>query len=129
MLPAGFFSDAGCKPKDVSPVENSPQPGDWNLYEIGAQDKVVQRILRHSKPHVTRERYIKVFDRILLNAVGKVQGRIEELRQAKEDRRQLELRFGDDGIVESHADDGFEPSSPVKPPLSHQSIAGSVVSC
>ena len=95
-----------------------------NLYEIGAQDKVVQRILRHSKPHVTRERYIKVFDRTLLNAVAKVQARIEELRQAKEDRRQLELRFDDDGIVESHAHDGFEPSSPVKPPFSHQSIAG-----
>jgi integrase len=100
-----------------------------NLYEIGAQDKVVQRILRHSKPHVSRERYNKVFDRTLLNAVGKVQARIEELRQAKEDRRQLELRFGDDAIVESHADDGFEPSTPVKPPFSHQSIAGSVVSC
>jgi hypothetical protein len=100
-----------------------------NLYEIGAQDKVVQRILRHSKPHVTRERYIKVFDRTVLEAVEKVQARIEELRQAKEDRRQLELRFGDDGIVESHADDGFEPSSPVKPPFSHQSIAGSVVNC
>jgi len=100
-----------------------------NLYEIGAQDKVVQRILRHSKPHVTRERYIKVFDRTVLDAVDKVQARIEELRQAKKDRRQLELKFGDDGIVESHADDGFAPFSPVKPPLSHQSIAGSVVSC
>lgn len=83
-----------------------------NLYEIGAQDKVVQRILRHSKPHVTRERYIKVFDRTLLNAVGKVQARIEELRQAKVDRRQLELRFGGDGIVESHADDGLSPARP-----------------
>ena len=99
------------------------------MYEIGAQDKVVQRILRHSKPHVTRERYIKVFDRTVLDAVDKVQARIEELRQAKKDRRQLELKFGDDGIVESRADDGFVPFAPVKPPLSHQSIAGSVVSC
>jgi hypothetical protein len=81
------------------------------------------------KPHVTRERYIKVFDRTVLDAVEKVQTRIEELSQAKEDRRQLELKFGDDGIVESHADDGFEPSSPVKPPFSRQSITGSVVSC
>jgi integrase len=48
-----------------------------NLYEIGAPDKVVQRILRHSKPHVTRERYIKVFDHTVLEAVGKVQARIE----------------------------------------------------
>jgi hypothetical protein len=30
-LPAGFFSDAGCKPNEVSPVENSLQPADWNL--------------------------------------------------------------------------------------------------
>ena len=29
----------------------------------------MQRILRHSKPHVTRERYIKVFDRTVLEAV------------------------------------------------------------
>jgi integrase len=40
-----------------------------NLYAMGAQDKVVQRLLRHSKPHVTKERYIKVFDRTLLDAV------------------------------------------------------------
>lgn len=83
-----------------------------NLYEIGAQDKVVQRILRHSKPHVTRERYIKVFDRTVLDAVEKVQARIEELRQAKEDRWQLELKFGDNGSVQSLADGGFLPSHP-----------------
>jgi integrase len=99
-----------------------------NLYEIGAQDKVVQRILRHSKPHVTRERYIKVFDRTVLDAVEKVQARIEELRQAKEDRRQLELKFGDNGSVQSPADGSFPPFAPVKPPFSHQSVAGSVVS-
>ncbi len=64
-----------------------------NLYAMGAQDKVVQRILRHSKPHVTRERYIKVFDCTVLEAVEKVQTRIEELRQAKENRQQLELKF------------------------------------
>jgi integrase len=50
-----------------------------NLYAMGAQDKVVQRILRHSKPHVTRERYIKVFDRTVLEAVDKVQARIERI--------------------------------------------------
>src|SRR5216683_1984858 len=99
-----------------------------NLYEIGAQDKVVQRILRHSKPHVTRERYIKVFDRTVLDAAGKVQARIEELRQAKEDRRQLELKFGDNGSLQSPADGGFLPFSPVKPPFSHQTSTGSVVS-
>jgi integrase len=100
-----------------------------NLYAMGAQDKVVQRILRHSKPHVTRERYIKVFDRTVLDAVDKVQTRIEELRQAKEDRQQLKLKF-DDGSVESPAEGGFRAFPPVKPPFCHQfSIAGSVVSC
>ena len=100
-----------------------------NLYEIGAQDKVVQRILRHSKPHVTRERYIKVFDRTVLEAVEKVQTRIEELRQAKADRQQLQLKFGDSVIAESPTSGGFPPFSPVRPPFGHQIIAGSVVSC
>jgi hypothetical protein len=66
-----------------------------NLYELEAQDEVVQRILRHSKPHVTRERYIKVFDRTVLEAVEKVQTRIEELRQVKVGPQQLPLKFGD----------------------------------
>src|SRR5712671_6749727 len=95
-----------------------------NLYEIGAQDKVVQRILRHSKPHVTRERYIKVFDRTVLEAVEKVQARIEELRQAKADRQQLQLKFGDSVIAESPTGGGFPPFSPVRPPFGHQIIAG-----
>ena len=100
-----------------------------NLYEIGDQDKVVQRILRHSKPHVTRERYIKVFDRTVLEAVEKVQARIEELRHAKVDRQQLQVKFGDSDIAESSTGGGFPPFSPVRPPFGHQIIAGSVVSC
>jgi integrase-like protein len=100
-----------------------------NLYEIGAQDKVVQRILRHSKPHVTRERYIKVFDHTVLEAVGKVQARIEELRQAKEDQPQLELKFGDAIVGESPTGVSFPPLSRVRAPLGHQNIADSVVSC
>jgi integrase len=99
-----------------------------NLYEIGAQDKVVQRILRHSKPHVTRERYIKVFDHTVLEAAEKVQARIEELRQAKADRQQLQLKFGDSVIAESPTGGGFPPFPPVRPPFGHQIIAGSVVS-
>jgi hypothetical protein len=62
---------------------------------MGAPDKVVQRVLRHSKPHVTKERYIKVFDRTVFEAAEKMQARIEELRQAKGSRQQLELEFGD----------------------------------
>ena len=99
-----------------------------NLYEIGAQDKVVQRILRHSKPHVTRERYIKVFDRTVLDAVEKVQARIEELRQAREDRRQLELKFDDDGSVGISADGGFHPSRRSSHHLTTGASEGSVVS-
>lgn len=56
----------------------------------------MQRVLRHSKAHVTKERYIKVFDRTVVEAVEKIQARIEELRQAKGSRQQLELEFGDD---------------------------------
>jgi hypothetical protein len=41
---------------------------------MGAPDKVVQRVLRHSKPHVTKESYIKVFDRTVLEAVEKMSG-------------------------------------------------------
>jgi integrase len=40
-----------------------------NLYELGANDKVVQRILRHAKPHVTKERYIKAFYPAVLAAM------------------------------------------------------------
>jgi integrase len=81
-----------------------------NLYAMGAQDKVVQRLLRHSKPHVTRERY-KVFDRTLLDAVEKVQRRIEELKRAQADRQQLELEFGDDfTVAERPSNGGFRAS-------------------
>ena len=51
--------------------------------------------MRHSRPHVAKERYIKVFDRTVLEAAEKLQIRIEELRQMKEPCRQLELTFGD----------------------------------
>jgi len=62
---------------------------------MGAPDKVVQRILRHSRPHVTKERYIKVFDHTVLAAVEKMQTRIDELTHAKKGRQQLELKFSD----------------------------------
>ena len=29
--------------------------------ELGANKKIVQRVLRHAKPHVTKDRYIKAF--------------------------------------------------------------------
>jgi integrase len=44
-----------------------------NLYALGAQDKIVQRILRHSRPHVTRDCYIKVLDHTVLQAMQKLE--------------------------------------------------------
>jgi hypothetical protein len=101
-----------------------------NLYAMGAQDKVVQRLLRHSKPHVTRERYIKVFDRTLLDAVEKVQRRIEELKRAQADRQQLELKFGDDfAVAKSSNDGGFPQVSALRPADGKQSIVDRVINC
>ena len=90
-----------------------------NLYAMGAPDKVVQRILRHSKPHVTKEHYIKVFDRTMVEAVERMQAQIEELRRAKEDRQQLELRFDDvqraAAASECSTGNGFPHRSTVRP--------------
>jgi len=88
---------------------------------MGASDKVVQRILRHSRPHVTKERYIKVFDRTVLEAAEKMQKRIEELRQAKEPCRQLELSFGDAVVAEYPAFSRVADSS-----LSGQQLASTL---
>ena len=40
-------------------------------------DKAVQRVLRHAKPHVTRERYSKVFDPAVLEAMQRRQATLE----------------------------------------------------
>jgi integrase len=53
-----------------------------NLYQLGANDKIVQRILRHAKPHVTRERYIKAFDPQVLEAMGRLQAALDFQRPA-----------------------------------------------
>ena len=52
-----------------------------NLYELGANDKVVQRILRHAKPHVTKERYIKAFDSAVLAAMKSLETTLDTLDQ------------------------------------------------
>ena len=48
-----------------------------NLYALGANDKIVQRILRHAKPHVTRERYIKAFDPAVLAAMKQMEAALD----------------------------------------------------
>jgi len=96
-----------------------------NLYAMGAQDKVVQRILRHSKPHDTKEHYIKVFDRTVVEAVDKMQAQIEELRKAKGDRQQLEPATT---ASECSASNGFPHLPTVWPAVGQQifsSCAGS----
>ena len=55
-----------------------------NLYALGADDKVVQRVLRHAKPHVTKERYIKVFDPAVLEAMRRMQATLEELGRGQQ---------------------------------------------
>jgi integrase len=52
-----------------------------NLYELGANEKVVQRVLRHAKPHVTKERYIQAFDPAVLAAMKSPETTLDTLNQ------------------------------------------------
>jgi integrase len=52
-----------------------------NLYELGANDKVVQRILLHAKPHVTKERYIKAFDPAVLAAMKSLEMTLDDFHK------------------------------------------------
>jgi hypothetical protein len=53
-----------------------------NLYELGANEKIVQRILRHAKPHVTKDRYIKAFDPAVLAATKRMETTLDTLSQS-----------------------------------------------
>lgn len=53
-----------------------------NLYELGADEKVVQRILRHARSHVTRDRYIKAFDPAVLAAMKKLEETLDAMNQS-----------------------------------------------
>jgi integrase len=64
-----------------------------NLYALGANDKVVQRILRHAKPHVTRERYIKAFDPAVLEAMQKMQTTLDALKAVASNGQQIYFEF------------------------------------
>ena len=88
---------------------------------MGAQDKVVQRILRHAKPHVTKDCYIKVFDRTLLEAMERLEVQIEALERAERSSLQLELNFSDGPdkpAIESRTSHGFSAL------LGHQTTSG-----
>ena len=60
-----------------------------NLYELGANDKVVQRILRHAKPHVTKERYIKAFDPAVLAAMKSLETSLDMLNECSANVQQV----------------------------------------
>jgi len=53
-----------------------------NLYELRSDEKVVQRILRHAKSHVTKERYIKAIDPAVLAAMRKLESSLDAISQS-----------------------------------------------
>ena len=55
-----------------------------NLFSMGVNEKIVQRILRQSKAHVTKERYIEAFDPDVIAAMRKMEETIYELRSLRE---------------------------------------------
>jgi len=48
-----------------------------NLYELGADEQIVQRVLRHAKSHVTKDRYFKTFDPALVAAMKKLEATVD----------------------------------------------------
>ena len=67
----------------------------YNLYELGANEKIVQRILRHANPHVTNDRYIKAFDPAVPEAMQRMQAAagVLEKRPAPVQRRNLKGKW------------------------------------
>jgi integrase len=56
----------------------------FNLFPLGVTEKIVQRILRHSKPHFTKERYIKAFHPDVIAAMKKMEETIAKLEGSRE---------------------------------------------
>ena len=53
-----------------------------NLYELGADEKIVQRVLRHAKSHVTKDRYIKAFDPAVVAAMKNLEATVDLVNQS-----------------------------------------------
>jgi hypothetical protein len=51
---------------------------DWRYYQ--ANEKIVRRVLRHAKPHVTKEGYIKTFDPAVVEAMQQMQVVVNSLQ-------------------------------------------------
>lgn len=45
-------------------------------------EKIVQRVLRHAKPHVTKDRYIKAFDPAVIAAMKTLEATLDTLKQS-----------------------------------------------
>ena len=43
------------------------------MYELGADEKIVQRVLRHAKSHVRKDRYTKAFNPAVMAAMKKLE--------------------------------------------------------
>ena len=57
-----------------------------NLYELGADEKIVQRILRHAKLHVTKDCHIKAFDPAVLAAMKRLEASFDVVSQSAPDK-------------------------------------------
>jgi integrase len=60
-----------------------------NLYELGADEKIVQRVLRHAKAHVTKDRYIKAFDPAVLAAMKKMETTLDNFHKCSASVQQV----------------------------------------
>ena len=47
---------------------------------LGADEKIVQRVLRHAKAHVTKDRYIKAFDPAVLAAMKRMETTLDAMK-------------------------------------------------
>ena len=47
------------------------------MYALRASDRIVQRIQRHTKPHVAKEGYIKAFDPAVPAAMKRLEATLE----------------------------------------------------
>jgi integrase len=62
-----------------------------NLYELGADEKIVQRVLRHAKAHVTKDRYIKAFDPAVLAAMKRMETTLDAMKPCAPTVHQINL--------------------------------------
>ena len=52
------------------------------MYELGADEKIVQRVLSQAKSHVTKDRTIKAFDPAVMAAMKKLEATVDLVNQS-----------------------------------------------